>query len=89
MNKELYQDYINGLSISGLADKYKVSKMRVYKIITEYSKEQGKMFEVIKNKNVRISWIKSYSCAKSYNNGLPLKEQLTEEEFNTLKEMLR
>ena len=40
--KELYQDFIIGLSISELSNKYKVSKTRVYKEIAEYSKVQGK-----------------------------------------------
>ena len=54
MNKELYQDYINGLSISELANKYKVSKTRVYKDIAEYSKKQGNAFDIIINKNVSV-----------------------------------
>ena len=39
MNKGLYRDFINGMSISGLADKYKVSKMRVYKELAFYQQE--------------------------------------------------
>lgn len=54
MSKELYKDYINGLSISELANKYKVSKTRVYKDIAEYSKEQGKVFGIIIKKNVSV-----------------------------------
>lgn len=42
-------------------------------------------WEITVKKNVRIYWIKSYSCVKTYNNGLPPKEQLTEEEFELLK----
>ena len=42
-------------------------------------------WEITVKKNVRIYWIKSYSSVKTYNNGLPPKEQLTEEEFELLK----
>ncbi len=53
------------------------------------TQEQEKALKIIIKKNVRIYWIKSYSCVESYNNGLPPKEQLTKEEFNTLKEYLK
>lgn len=89
VSKELYQDYINGLSISELANKYKVSKTRVYKEIAEYSKEQGKVLKIIKEKNVDIYIFNDLGTLEEYNEWVLKKYgtyyQLTQEEFNLLK----
>ena len=95
MNKELFNDYINGLAISDLANKYKVSKTRVYKVIAEYSKEQGKVLKIIFEKNIDILelrvLIKHHNdrmALKLYNRKYKKEWQLTKEEFELLKSQL-
>lgn len=75
MNKELFNDYINGLSISELSNKYKISKTRVYKDIAEYSKIQGKVINQLK------TFIKYLELNKYYLISLEVLK-------NTLKEVL-
>lgn len=98
MSKCLYQDYINGVSISGLADEYKISKMRVYKEIAEQSVAYGKAIDIINEKGLplgEIDMIKrskdynEYNCSFSWANFKHISIQKSEEEFKILKEVLK
>jgi len=91
MNKELYQDYINGLSISELLNKYKIiNKTRVYKEIAECSKEQSKVLNIIKEK---VIWVENdkLMCGRYADIEIELDEEDFEskEEFDLLKEVLK
>ena len=95
MSKELFQDYINGLSISELSNKYKVSKTRVYKDIAEYSKEQGKILKILFEKRIDMWHLvdlldQTYEMYVAFCKSEKYKEDyiLTKEEFDLLKEVI-
>lgn len=44
------------------------------------------MWVIIKEKNVHLDYLNEYSSAKQYNKAALLDEELSDEEFNLLKE---
>ena len=98
MSNELYKDYVNELSISGLADKYKISKMRVYKEIAEQSVTYGKAIAIINEKGLPLGErdmilhskdYEEYNIKFSWANFKNISIQKTKEEFKMLKEVLK
>ena len=73
-------DYLEKMKEIGTSTEFQIIKQALLK-----AQEQENVIRILFEKNVRIYWIKSYNCVKSYNNGLPKKEQLTQEEFELLK----
>lgn len=78
MNRELYEDHLNGLAISELSRKYKVSRTRVYKEIAGTCKELRK--EMSRSEEI---------LQKYYHEGITLDSvRALKKERNDYKEVL-
>lgn len=54
------------------------------------AKEHEKLLKIINEKNVDFRWLKVCDTVKSYNNGIDeYSNELTKEEFTTLKEIIK
>ena len=59
-----------------------------YKELTEYAKQCTKLLELITRKNVDVRYFKQCNTLNDYNYCQRLKNRLSQEEFNLLKEWL-
>ena len=87
MEDQIYEDFICGFAISDLSRKYKVSKTRVYKIIANATRVNGKALNIIFTKQVNMAVLLNSSTVEEYNNHHLTPYNLSEEEFNAIKKV--